>query len=163
MRTFYPSTQPSGGSACVKAVSRLCPSASLAGQGMSTPMRRMRSDCCASATNGHAAAEPQTTFMHSCRLIDSPEAKDLPSYRLKPAYWKGPMSALGHKRTYAVDKGMSALPPIATAKADFRTRSCLLYPRKRTCAVALAYVCFGPIADIRSKSVHPHSGALVGF
>jgi hypothetical protein len=25
--------------------------------------------------------------------------------------------------------------PIATAKADFRTRSCLLYPRKRTCAV----------------------------
>jgi hypothetical protein len=29
-----------------------------------------------------------------------------------------PMSALGHKRTYAVQKGMSALPPIATAKAD---------------------------------------------
>ena len=31
------------------------------------------------------------------------------------------MSALGHKRTYAVQKGMSALPPIATAKADIRT------------------------------------------
>jgi len=30
---------------------------------------------------------------------------------------------------------MSTLPPIATAKADFRTRSCPLYPRKRTCAV----------------------------
>jgi hypothetical protein len=28
------------------------------------------------------------------------------------------MSALGHKRTYAVQTGMSALPPIATAKAD---------------------------------------------
>jgi hypothetical protein len=28
------------------------------------------------------------------------------------------MSALGHKRTCAVQKGMSALPPIATAKAD---------------------------------------------
>ena len=28
------------------------------------------------------------------------------------------MSALGHKRTYAVQKGMSALPPKATAKAD---------------------------------------------
>src|SRR4030095_9692938 len=27
---------------------------------------------------------------------------------------------------------MSALPPIATAKADSRKRSCLLYPRKRT-------------------------------
>jgi len=28
------------------------------------------------------------------------------------------MSALGHKQTYAVQYGMSALPPIATAKAD---------------------------------------------
>ena len=38
------------------------------------------------------------------------------------------MSALGQKQTYAAHKVMSALPPIATAKADFRTRSCLLYP-----------------------------------
>src|SRR5262245_57564128 len=30
---------------------------------------------------------------------------------------------------------MSALPPIATAKADIGKTSCLLYPRKRTCAV----------------------------
>src|SRR5262249_19303326 len=29
---------------------------------------------------------------------------------------------------------MSALPPIATAKADFPQNSCPLYPRKRTCA-----------------------------
>jgi hypothetical protein len=28
------------------------------------------------------------------------------------------MSALGHKRTFAVHNGMSALPPIATEKAD---------------------------------------------
>jgi hypothetical protein len=28
------------------------------------------------------------------------------------------MSALGQKQTYAVHNGMSALPPIATAKAD---------------------------------------------
>jgi hypothetical protein len=28
------------------------------------------------------------------------------------------MSALGHKRTYAAQKGTSALLPIATAKAD---------------------------------------------
>jgi len=46
-----------------------------------------------------------------------------------------PMSALGHKRTFAPQNVMSALPPTTTAKADFRTRSCLLYPRKRTCAV----------------------------
>jgi len=44
------------------------------------------------------------------------------------------MSALGHKRTYAVQNGMSALPRIATAKAEFPQKSCLLYPRKRTCA-----------------------------
>jgi hypothetical protein len=30
---------------------------------------------------------------------------------------------------------MSALHPIATAKAKFRKRQCLLYPQKRTCAV----------------------------
>ena len=47
-----------------------------------------------------------------------------------------PMSALGQKRTNAVQKGMSALPPIATAKADM-------------CG-ALAHVCFGPEADIDS-------------
>src|SRR5262249_16303812 len=44
------------------------------------------------------------------------------------------MSALGQKQTCAVQPGMSALPLIATAKADSRRRSCLLYPQKRTCA-----------------------------
>jgi hypothetical protein len=33
------------------------------------------------------------------------------------------MSLLGHKQTYAVQKGM-----LATAKADIRDRPCLLYP-----------------------------------
>jgi hypothetical protein len=32
------------------------------------------------------------------------------------------MSALGHKQTYAVQQDMSALPPIATMKADSRKR-----------------------------------------
>ena len=44
------------------------------------------------------------------------------------------MSALGHKRTFAVQNSMSALPP----KADM-------------CS-ALAHVCFVPIADIRPSS-----------
>src|SRR5215475_6979810 len=44
------------------------------------------------------------------------------------------MSALGQKRTCAPQEVMSALPPIATAKADIRNRSCPLYTRKRTCA-----------------------------
>ena len=45
------------------------------------------------------------------------------------------MTALGHKRTYAVQKGMSALPP----KADM-------------CS-ATSDVCFVPIADIRARQV----------
>src|SRR5512139_164566 len=45
------------------------------------------------------------------------------------------MSALGQKRTCAVQNRMSALPPTTIAKADFLTRSCPHYPRKRTCAV----------------------------
>jgi len=47
----------------------------------------------------------------------------------------GRMSALGQKQTYAPQQVMSALPPIATAKADILNRSCPLYHRKRTCAV----------------------------
>ena len=54
-----------------------------------------------------------------------------------------PMSALGQKQTCAVQRAMSALPPIATAKADFRKRSCPLYPRKRTCALHLGMSAMG--------------------
>jgi hypothetical protein len=42
-----------------------------------------------------------------------------------------------------VQKGMSALPPIATAKADFRKRSCLLNTRKRTSALHSAMSALG--------------------
>ena len=45
------------------------------------------------------------------------------------------MSALGQKRTYAVQQAMSALHPIATVKATSRKRSCPLYPQKQTSAV----------------------------
>src|SRR5262245_35470874 len=37
------------------------------------------------------------------------------------------MSALGQKRTHAVQQSKSALPPIATANADSRKTSCTLY------------------------------------
>src|SRR5215510_2075225 len=60
------------------------------------------------------------------------------------------MSALGQKQTYAAHKLMSALPPIATAKADIRKRSCLLYPRKRTCAVQLGMSALGQKRTLRS-------------
>jgi len=45
------------------------------------------------------------------------------------------MSALGQERTYAMQTATSVSHLIATAKADSRKRSCLLYPRRRTCAV----------------------------
>src|SRR5262245_14093878 len=47
------------------------------------------------------------------------------------------MSALGQKQTCAVRNGMSALPPIATAKAD-----------EADMCGANRHVCFGPKADI---------------
>jgi hypothetical protein len=58
------------------------------------------------------------------------------------------MSALGHKRTFAVHQPMSALPPIATAKADMpQMVMSALHPKADMCA-APADVCYGPIADI---------------
>ena len=53
------------------------------------------------------------------------------------------MSALGQKQTYALQKAMSALPPIATAKADMTVCGCLLYPQKQTCAVRYALSALG--------------------
>jgi len=42
---------------------------------------------------------------------------------------------MGQKRTCAPQNAMSALPSIATAKADSHKRSCPLYPQERTGAV----------------------------
>jgi len=56
------------------------------------------------------------------------------------------MSALGQKQTYALQSFMSALPPIATAKADFR-RAMSALPPKADMRGATRDVRFGPIAD----------------
>ena len=64
------------------------------------------------------------------------------------------MSALGQKQTCAPHKLMSALPPIATVKADIRNGSCLLYPRKRTCAVQLGMSATGQKRTSRSLFDH---------
>jgi hypothetical protein len=47
-----------------------------------------------------------------------------------------------------VQKGTSALPPIATAKADFPQTVMSALPLKADMCGALAHVCFGPEADI---------------
>src|SRR5262249_11557033 len=142
MRTFCPSIHPSCGSACVKAVSRLCPSASLAGQGMSTPMRRMRSDFCARAVNGHAAAEPQPTFMKSRRLIDPPEAKDQPSYRLKPAYWKGPNLPFWLKADICTAPADVRFTPNSDRESGLPAKVMSALPPKADMCGAIGDVCF---------------------
>jgi hypothetical protein len=85
---------------------------------------------------------------HAVSLADL-KAKTEQSYRQKPSPRKrSSMSALGQKRTYAMQKAMSALPPIATAKADFRKRSCLLHPES------------GHVRCIRSCPLWAKSGHL---
>src|SRR5262249_19579744 len=56
--------------------------------------------------------------------------------------------------TYAVQKAMSALPPIATAKADLSQTVMSALPPKADMCGALADVCFGPEADIKSFIDH---------
>jgi hypothetical protein len=69
---------------------------------------------CACAASGQATAEPANTLMNSRRLIGAPVAQ---GKHLTGSNWESgsgpPMSALGHKRTYAVQKGMSDLRPKA--------------------------------------------------
>jgi hypothetical protein len=62
-----------------------------------------------------------------------------PLDRLCSAQMSTFMSALGQKQTYALQNVMSALPPIATAKADIRETSCLL---------PIADMC-GALVDVR--------------
>jgi hypothetical protein len=47
---------------------------------MSTPMRLIRSTCCACTANGHADAEPTIALMKSRRRIGYPNA-----FQLKPS------------------------------------------------------------------------------
>jgi hypothetical protein len=47
------------------------------------------------------------------------------------------MSALGQKQACALQQLMSALHPIATAKADMKFAACPVYPQERTCAAQL--------------------------
>ena len=64
------------------------------------------------------------------------------------------MSALGHKRTYAVQQPMSALLSIATAKADFPQKAMSALPPKADMCSAQADVRFVPKADISASLDH---------
>src|SRR5262245_2965876 len=82
--------------------------------------------------------------MNSRRRIAPPRLRTgIVSRQLSTRKGGEPMSVLGHKQTYALQKAMSALPLIATTKADIRKRSCLLYPQERTCAAQLGMSAMG--------------------
>ena len=67
--TLPPAVHPSCWSPSRNAVTWACASASLSANGISTPMRRMRSGCCARAASGHAAAAPPRSVMNSRRRM----------------------------------------------------------------------------------------------
>src|SRR5262249_35068828 len=70
--------------------------------------------------NGQPAGAPPSNLMNSRRFIATPDAQDAAWYRVKRDSLRDvSMSALGQKRTYAVQHDMSALLPIATSIAFF--------------------------------------------
>jgi hypothetical protein len=64
------------------------------------------------------------------------------------------MSALGQKQTFAPQKAMSALTPNSDRESGFPYKVMSALPPKADMCSALAYVCFGPIADIPQCNRH---------
>src|SRR5262245_58221671 len=90
------------------------------GPTLRNPIRRDLSACCASAASGDVTTAADRRVRNCRRLMRAPEAKVKSSKSPTGAgrAEQGAMSAMGQKQTYAVQKGMSALPPKATTKAD---------------------------------------------
>jgi hypothetical protein len=70
-----PTAQPASCNPCRNAARRACPSASSEARFMSTPMRRVRSRCCARAASGHAAAALPSSVMNSRRRMGYPQGQ----------------------------------------------------------------------------------------
>ena len=60
-------------------------SGSFSARPTNTPMRRIRSGCCARAASGQIAAAQLRSMMNSRRLIVVPDSQDRASYRGKRA------------------------------------------------------------------------------
>ena len=81
IRKLRPSLQPNSSSRCRNAASQTCTSGLSAAPDWSTPMRRIRSACCARAASGHVAAAPPSSVMKARRLfIRSPRRRGRASY-----------------------------------------------------------------------------------
>ena len=155
--TVRPSIQPRSRSRCTKAATDWLVAVGVLGP--KNPMTGCFAACCARAASGNAAAALPRSVMNSRRLIVAPEGLDgdrsnsyVRSGRGAVRDWV--MSALGQKRTYALQQAMSALLPIATAKAKFRERPCPVYRPKADMCGATRDVRFGPIADIGLVEVY---------
>ena len=75
MLTFRPSAQPNACRPFWKAAMRGGRVGSISDMAVSTPMRRSRSDCCARAAIGHAAAPPSSVMNSRRRIIRSPRRR----------------------------------------------------------------------------------------
>ena len=111
---------------------RACPSGSSAATFINTPIRRMRSACCARAASGQAAAEPAITFMKSRRRITSPKGSG--ARRLLPT--KDAITAgiydrrNGGQKSFCVATTLSAECPLwVISRHSVRSRPCPLYPK----------------------------------
>src|SRR5262249_1531175 len=90
MRTLRPSLQPSFSSVCRNAVRFARASASFSTNGLSTPILRTRSACCAHAASGQAAAAPPTSAASLLVNSRAPHRKDsTPRHGrlLRPSTW----------------------------------------------------------------------------
>jgi hypothetical protein len=83
-RTLRPSVQPKSASARVNAEMRGFDMGSFSSPGMSTPIRRTRSVCCARTTIGHAAALATPAMNCRRRIVD-------------PSRWSGGRSVTGRR------------------------------------------------------------------
>jgi tripartite-type tricarboxylate transporter receptor subunit TctC len=91
MVMLRPTAQPTSCRPCRNAASRFCPSGSSAAKSINTPMRRMRSRCCACAASGHATTAPPSSVMNSRRRItQSPHQRGraVPAIRRGRAPWR---------------------------------------------------------------------------
>ena len=127
IRTLRPSVQPTSCNPCRNAVRRRDDSGSVAESPISTPMRRMRSDCSARATSGRAATAPPSSVMNSRRFITSPcrtfrfqlrpsKQESAPSEtvggcgNVRRTNPERPMSELGHSRRSDGQQGFAECP-----------------------------------------------------
>jgi hypothetical protein len=87
--------------------------------------------------------------MNSRRLIVIPGAKDRPSYQSKPELWKGfPNVRFGSKADIRAAKSDVRFTLDSDRKSEFPHKvMSALAPKADMCS-ALAYVCFGPKADM---------------